>query len=133
MQNWGIAGFHAHTAKVADFYRQRRDVFQQAAAKHLTGLAEWTVPSAGTGAPLTLSRRRHGTSGLIHAAAFPPRRRVLGVGPGAGMFFWIKLLGTTDSMALIKNKAVERKFLMVPGQVVFGRHAPSARGCLLGR
>ncbi|KAJ3076460.1 hypothetical protein HDU98_002904 [Podochytrium sp. JEL0797] len=37
------------------------------------------------------------------------------VEPNAGMFVWIKLLGVTDSSSLIKNKAMEKKVLMVPG------------------
>ncbi|KAG5644176.1 hypothetical protein DXG03_009017 [Asterophora parasitica] len=38
---------NAHTKKVSDFYRSRRDVFQQAMEKHLSGLAAWTIPEAG--------------------------------------------------------------------------------------
>jgi len=32
------------------------------------------------------------------------------------MFFWLQLLGIADSSELIREKAVEKKFLMVPGQ-----------------
>ncbi|KAJ3316803.1 hypothetical protein HDU76_001541 [Blyttiomyces sp. JEL0837] len=35
--------------------------------------------------------------------------------PSAGMFVWMKLNGTDDSSALVKNKAVEKKVLLVPG------------------
>lgn len=42
-----VAGFAAHMRGVADFYRQRRDVFVTSAERHLSGLAEWSVPSAG--------------------------------------------------------------------------------------
>ncbi|KAJ3129428.1 hypothetical protein HK100_008648 [Physocladia obscura] len=37
------------------------------------------------------------------------------VQPNAGMFVWIKLLGIDDSASLIKQKAVEKKVLLVPG------------------
>eukprot|EP01122_Echinamoeba_exundans_P016800 TRINITY_DN8636_c0_g1_i1.p1 TRINITY_DN8636_c0_g1~~TRINITY_DN8636_c0_g1_i1.p1 ORF type:complete len:460 (+),score=105.71 TRINITY_DN8636_c0_g1_i1:76-1380(+) len=47
LQKWGWAGWDAHIAKVQEFYSQRRDVFLGFAEKHLTGLAEWWVPSAG--------------------------------------------------------------------------------------
>jgi len=36
--------------------------------------------------------------------------------PVAGMFIWIKLVGFSDSQSLIKEKALEKKVLMVPGQ-----------------
>jgi len=36
--------------------------------------------------------------------------------PRAGMFVWFKLLGVTDSWPLIKEKAVDKKVLFVPGQ-----------------
>ncbi|KAJ3414664.1 hypothetical protein HDV05_006199 [Chytridiales sp. JEL 0842] len=75
---WGISGFLSHTTQVSEFYKKKGDAFLQAANKHLTGLAEWTTPSAG-------------------------------------MFVWIKLLGITDSSNLIKEKAVEKKVLLVPG------------------
>ncbi|RQM30200.1 hypothetical protein B5M09_000292 [Aphanomyces astaci] len=37
--------------------------------------------------------------------------------PDAGMFVWIKLVGVDDSKALIEQKAVASKVLLVPGQV----------------
>lgn len=36
--------------------------------------------------------------------------------PSAGMFLWMKLKGVQDSSDLIKKKAIDEKFLMVPGQ-----------------
>eukprot|EP01111_Echinosteliopsis_oligospora_P020028 TRINITY_DN9987_c0_g1_i1.p1 TRINITY_DN9987_c0_g1~~TRINITY_DN9987_c0_g1_i1.p1 ORF type:complete len:422 (-),score=106.45 TRINITY_DN9987_c0_g1_i1:25-1290(-) len=36
--------------------------------------------------------------------------------PVAGMFLWIKLLGVSDTRALILEKAVEAKVLLLPGQ-----------------
>ncbi|KAI8825257.1 pyridoxal phosphate-dependent transferase [Fimicolochytrium jonesii] len=39
--------------------------------------------------------------------------------PDAGMFFWIKLLGISDSSDLIRTKAKEKKVLLVPGHEFF--------------
>jgi tryptophan aminotransferase len=36
-----------HTETVANFYRKKRDVFESAMKKHLSGLAEWNTPEAG--------------------------------------------------------------------------------------
>ncbi len=47
LDQWGIEGFKSHIQKVKDFYSQKRDVTLKAAEKHLTGLAEWSPPSAG--------------------------------------------------------------------------------------
>ncbi|KCV68464.1 hypothetical protein H696_04758 [Fonticula alba] len=43
----GVEGFLKHCDEVADFYRSRRDVFCEAADRHLKGLAEWHSPDAG--------------------------------------------------------------------------------------
>ena len=47
MNAWGHDGFYKHTQTVAEFYRDKRDVFQAAMKKHLDGLVEWTPPEAG--------------------------------------------------------------------------------------
>lgn len=47
LRSWGRDGFLAHTRKVADFYRAKRDVFEAAMRRHLHGLAEWNTPEAG--------------------------------------------------------------------------------------
>ena len=47
LSTWGYDGFTAHAARVADFYRTKRDVFEAAMQRHLAGLAEWTTPEAG--------------------------------------------------------------------------------------
>ena len=47
LSKWGPEGLRAHTARVAGFYRAKRDVFAAAMTRHLTGLAEWSVPEAG--------------------------------------------------------------------------------------
>ena len=46
-ENWGYEGFLAHTRLVSEFYRTRRDVFERAMQKHLSGLAVWSPPEAG--------------------------------------------------------------------------------------
>ncbi|TFK27485.1 PLP-dependent transferase [Coprinopsis marcescibilis] len=82
---WGYDGFKAHTDAVAGFYREKRDIFERAMVKHLTGLAEWSTPEAG-------------------------------------MFFWFKLLLTSDgkegdSQAVIRTTAFNRGVLALPGTV----------------
>ncbi|KAG6856267.1 hypothetical protein H0H87_005952 [Tephrocybe sp. NHM501043] len=47
LESWGYAAFVKHTEKVSAFYREKRDVFEAAMNKHLTGLAEWDTPEAG--------------------------------------------------------------------------------------
>lgn len=78
LQEMGIEGFLKHADFVAGYYKNRMEVFRGFAEKHLTGLAEWTLPKAG-------------------------------------MFFWFKLVGVDDSFSLIKEKALEEKVLLVPG------------------
>ncbi|KAG5637955.1 hypothetical protein H0H81_002483 [Sphagnurus paluster] len=86
LASWGYEGFTAHTRKVAEFYRARRDVFERAMQTHLKGIAEWSTPQAG-------------------------------------MFFWFKLLlsedpnAEGDSESAIRNDAVERGVLALPGTI----------------
>jgi DNA-binding transcriptional MocR family regulator len=47
VEEWGYNNFFAHTQAVADFYREKRDVFESALNAHLSGLAEWSTPEAG--------------------------------------------------------------------------------------
>lgn len=47
LKRWDYQGFFQHADRVAEFYRQKRDVFQAAMVRHLSGLAEWSVPEAG--------------------------------------------------------------------------------------
>ena len=44
---WGYEGFRIHVEQVSAFYRDKRDIFEAAMKKHLTGLAEWSSPEAG--------------------------------------------------------------------------------------
>jgi len=47
LRTWGHEGFVAHLSRLAEFYRGKRDVFEDAMQRHLAGLAEWTKPEAG--------------------------------------------------------------------------------------
>jgi DNA-binding transcriptional MocR family regulator len=44
---WGYDTFMEHTRRVASLYRAKRDIFERAMQRHLTGLAEWVPPEAG--------------------------------------------------------------------------------------
>lgn len=88
LQSWGPPAFDAHIASVRSFYSQRAQAFEQAAQRHLSGLAEWSTPTAG-------------------------------------MFFWFKISGIEDSFALIKEKALEAKVLLVPGSAFSPLGLPS--------
>lgn len=43
----GKEGLQEHLKKVAHTYKEKRDKFCELAEKHLSGLAEWSVPDAG--------------------------------------------------------------------------------------
>lgn len=47
LEKWGHDGFLDHTEKITDFYKQRREQCLKAIEKHLTGIAEWNVPTGG--------------------------------------------------------------------------------------
>lgn len=47
LNSWGYDGFKTHTEAVSQFYKEKRDVFESAMRKYLTGLAEWDTPEAG--------------------------------------------------------------------------------------
>lgn len=47
LQAWGREGLETHLKRMQSEYQQRAAVIQQAAEKHLTGLAEWQAPRAG--------------------------------------------------------------------------------------
>ncbi|KAJ3503955.1 hypothetical protein NLJ89_g8202 [Agrocybe chaxingu] len=47
LDSWGYDGFAAHVQRVGQFYKEKRDIFERAMRKHLTGLVEWTSPEAG--------------------------------------------------------------------------------------
>jgi len=45
--------------------------------------------------------------------------------PSAGMFVWLKLNGVTDSFTLIKEKAIDEKVIMIPGNAFSSSDEPS--------
>ncbi|TFK24932.1 TdiD protein [Coprinopsis marcescibilis] len=106
LKQWKISGFLAHTVATASFYRQRRDAFEACLNRHLADLAEWTVPEAS-------------------------------------MFFWLKLrlpptvrcqnLGSPgeedegDSAAFIRDKAMHRGVLLLPGANAYVDDRSTAR------
>ncbi|KAI5480025.1 AP endonuclease 2 [Pseudohyphozyma bogoriensis] len=47
LSKWGYEGFIQHTARVAAFYKAKRDMFESYAHKHLDGLASWVSPDSG--------------------------------------------------------------------------------------
>ena len=47
LEHWGQDGFIAHVGRVAEYYRVKRDLFEAAAKKYLTGVAKWNSPVAG--------------------------------------------------------------------------------------
>ncbi|SCV68386.1 BQ2448_507 [Microbotryum intermedium] len=47
LERWGHQGFIDHTRRVSAFYKEKRDMFEKAAQKHLGGLADWVTPGAG--------------------------------------------------------------------------------------
>ncbi|KAI0925700.1 hypothetical protein AcV5_008368 [Taiwanofungus camphoratus] len=89
LNSWGYDGFKTHTGTVSRFYREKRDVFDQALKQHLGGLAEWTAPEAGM---------------------FFWFKLLLGSPNGAES-------GEGDSESLIRTKAYERGVLALPGTV----------------
>lgn len=47
LENWGLEGFFKQTENTVEFYKNKRDQCLKAMEKHLSGLAEWSVPSGG--------------------------------------------------------------------------------------
>ncbi|KAK4702508.1 tryptophan aminotransferase, partial [Phenoliferia sp. Uapishka_3] len=47
LNHWGLKGFFEHTARVAAFYKSKRDMFEAAAHEHLDDVATWVSPSSG--------------------------------------------------------------------------------------
>ncbi|KAF4614086.1 hypothetical protein D9613_007470 [Agrocybe pediades] len=86
LDSWGYEGFKTHTEWVSEFYRQKRDVFESAMKKYLTGLAEWSTPEAGM---------------------FFWFKLLLGDNEGEGE--------GGDSETVIKTKAFEKGVLALPG------------------
>lgn len=73
LKNWGAEGWEKHVEEVGQFYLHRRNLFFKAAEKHLTGLAEWGIPSAGMfGWSVLIPHSVHAPSGLSSNPSNPP-------------------------------------------------------------
>lgn len=83
LSKWGPEGLLSHCKAVSEFYRVKRDMFEAAAKKHLTGVATWTTPVAGMFLYIHMELTQDGSEG--------------------------------DSFAVIREKAVEKGVLAVPG------------------
>ncbi|KDE09685.1 hypothetical protein MVLG_00089 [Microbotryum lychnidis-dioicae p1A1 Lamole] len=85
LERWGHQGFIEHTRRVSAFYKEKRDMFEKAARKHLGGLADWVTPDAGMFLYLNLHLTSNESSGdsdeLISKKAL--EKGVLAV-PGVG-------------------------------------------------
>ncbi|KAH8100867.1 PLP-dependent transferase [Cristinia sonorae] len=68
LSRWGHEGFLAHTTRVAQFYREKRDIFEAALRRHLTGLVEWSSPESGFFIWFKLLLTEDGTDGCSEAA-----------------------------------------------------------------
>eukprot|EP00842_Homolaphlyctis_polyrhiza_P000867 jgi/Hompol1/1781/HPOL_002758-RA len=47
LEKWGIEGFNRHCDGVSAFYKTKLDAFLESARRHLDGIAEFVVPTAG--------------------------------------------------------------------------------------
>ncbi|KAH8917737.1 PLP-dependent transferase [Atractiella rhizophila] len=47
LNHWGVQGLREHCKGVSAFYEKQRDMFEDAARRHLQGLATWVTPIAG--------------------------------------------------------------------------------------
>lgn len=79
LEKWGHEGFLKHVRSVANFYREKRDVFIQCMDKHLQGLATWVVPDSGMFVWIRMLGDIQDSQDLIHKKAI--EKRVLAV-PG---------------------------------------------------
>jgi kynurenine/2-aminoadipate aminotransferase len=117
VDHWGAERLHSHLDEVAKVYRKRRDLCLRLSEKYLTGLAEWRTPEAGRSTrvsrcPSCCVSCLLTVSSLLNALFFTPLFALLLL----GMFLWYKIPGVEDTDALIMEKAVENKVLMVPGR-----------------
>lgn len=102
LQSWGLEGFLAHADQVAEFYREKRDIFEKALQKHMKGLAEWVRPNASMFVWIKLR--------------LPPSIEVEN----------IKTVTVSsgsehegDSAVFVRTKAVDSGILVLPGQSTY--------------
>ncbi|SGY35291.1 BQ5605_C002g01748 [Microbotryum silenes-dioicae] len=110
LERWGHQGFIEHTRRVSAFYKEKRDMFEKAARKHLGGLADWVTPDAGMF-----------VSGwaIFHKgeASVPLAHRLVNAVPPQ-LYLNLHLTSNEssgDSDELISKKALEKGVLAVPG------------------
>ncbi len=129
LQSWGLARYHEQMKTVNAFYRSRRDVMQNAAEKHLTGLATWKVPSAGMffwfdlspsgvtdSAPLILDKARDALVLLAPGSAFATTE-------GPSTFARAAFSIANDEVI---NEALRRFATVLREAQVQNKHEPSA-------
>ena len=105
---WGYEGFKIHTEQVSAFYRDKRDVFEAAMKRHLSGLAEWSSPKAGMFFWWLF---------LLKVASQDITDILLLFGPRFKLLLSSNSTEDGDSEAVIKTKAFEKGVLALPGTV----------------
>ncbi|KIJ40419.1 hypothetical protein M422DRAFT_780719 [Sphaerobolus stellatus SS14] len=94
LETWGISGFLSHTRDIAEFYRRKRDIFEQCLNYHLAGLAEWHKPDASMFFWITLT--------------LPP-----------SFIDHNKQEMVLDSESFIRNVTIKRGVLLLPGNTAY--------------
>ncbi|SCZ90280.1 BZ3500_MvSof-1268-A1-R1_Chr1-3g01890 [Microbotryum saponariae] len=110
LERWGHQGFIEHTRRVSAFYKEKRDMFEKAARKHLGGLADWVTPDAG----MFVSGWAPFHKG---EASVPLADRLVNAVPPQ-LYLNLHLTSNEssgDSNELISKKALEKGVLAVPG------------------
>ncbi|RXW25327.1 hypothetical protein EST38_g512 [Candolleomyces aberdarensis] len=115
LQTWGLKGFLDHADKTASFYRERRDVLKSLLERYLrldphhengggVGLAEWKVPDASMFFWVKLNLG-------LPTSEFDAGTSPIGVEGGKE--------GEGDSTPFIRDTAVPRGVLVLPGKAAF--------------
>ncbi|PFH53412.1 hypothetical protein AMATHDRAFT_1465 [Amanita thiersii Skay4041] len=108
LSTWGLSGFLTHATRVAEFYRARRDLFEQALRRHMRGLAEWTTPEAGMFYWVKL---------LLPPSSCSGRQNINGERQGN--------VEEGDAVPIIRTKAIEKGVLVLPGAYALVDHRSS--------
>ncbi|KAF9223812.1 PLP-dependent transferase [Gyrodon lividus] len=75
VEPWGYDGFEAFTRNVSNFYKKKRNIFEEALQEHLGDVAEWSTPESGLFFWVKLLLKPHGdgesdSNDLIASKAF---------------------------------------------------------------
>ncbi|PFH53413.1 hypothetical protein AMATHDRAFT_55357 [Amanita thiersii Skay4041] len=108
LSTWGISGFLSHTARIAEFYRARRDILEASLRKHMRGLAEWNTPEAGMFCWVKL---------LLPPRSSTELQNVNGV---KGLD-----IDEGDAALFIRSKVIDNGVLVLPGGYAFIDHKRS--------